>query len=1175
MSIAKIQAVLDLDTGQFHGGINSAIGGVKKFNTSIRSADKHLADIRKSVSGFGASIRNTMVTLGQFRGAMHTVWAMTGQWVGSIITASAKLERLNALMSGMAKGANSIERAKNAMEDMNYVLGKARNAPFSIDEIGNAFVKLKSAGIDPTAGALDALSNAVAAFGGDDQTFHRATVAIQQMAGKGVISMEEMRQQLGEAVPSAMTLLARAANMTMSDLVKQISLGRVASGDALNRLLIEMQLEFAGKAEAMMGTWNGLVSRLKTEWLVFAQEVGKEGLFGGAKEALLDLINFMGSADGKSFAADLGKGLAFVTRNLANMITLFVQNRDEIAKWASVLATAFAVVKLNQFSSMIVTVFGNMKNSYMALARVTTASTVATGINTAATNANSGAKGKNTAATLAQKGAQLLANSQIATATTTVTTATNATRLGTAATRGFSIAISAMGGPIGVAITAIGLLIGAFMKTKMEANSAARAIDDFNKKAREGIAVSEEDNIAAKSRIANGKAFVALVEKLEKNGRLSSAERVSLDSLGRGFGQTMPDVPKNLDDIKAKIDGKVMPSLLKAKESVQKTLKEMESNIGGSIERTMQSAVESTVSNYSTRLDSDMNQVSARLNGRLAEIYKEFGTKQGPERAKAISDAFTAPIEQAVGDVAAATTRLNAAKYRLNQANQSKDKDLALKSKQEILTWEGKIDALIKHQEKIRDMKNQLLGNIDKPLDMMTPKGGEGEKKANKQADALANYYATITGKIAELEAQIDGGIPKLARFRELLALGAKGPYGANPNAGMVAEIEGALTKMDDLKKQADNLRIVDEIFTNLEAMQASAGADLLVAGMEDANPVFESLAGNSAKFTRQIAIQRVELEKAGNDMVEYDKKVAQLNATLAKIDLSNIQKTADNMIFEEELARLPNHEKNLKLFNRQLAYYKDLRDKLLAADPENAGKIEKTINDLISAETAKFNRVQQGPVRDFVDKWIDVSDEMNTVWDNAMDGIANTLTELVTTGKASFRDLATSILKEITRILISKALAQLVDIFMSFMPSFGGGSSGSGGGQTADIITFANGGIMSKYGQLPLHKYANGGVANSPQMALFGEGRGPEAYVPLPDGRTIPVTMEGGGSGGNQNNITIAITMNGDGSSSSSIKEDDKNGAKQLAGLIKTQVVQTLNQESKPGGILWRQKNG
>lgn len=58
----------------------------------------------------------------------------------------------------------------------------------------------------------------------------------------------------------------------------------------------------------------------------------------------------------------------------------------------------------------------------------------------------------------------------------------------------------------------------------------------------------------------------------------------------------------------------------------------------------------------------------------------------------------------------------------------------------------------------------------------------------------------------------------------------------------------------------------------------------------------------------------------------------------------------------------------------------------------------------------------------------------------------------------------------------------------------------------------FAAGGVMTSFGPLPLRTYASGGVASTPQAAIFGEGSLPEAYVPLPDGRRIPVAMQGGG---------------------------------------------------------------
>lgn len=81
----------------------------------------------------------------------------------------------------------------------------------------------------------------------------------------------------------------------------------------------------------------------------------------------------------------------------------------------------------------------------------------------------------------------------------------------------------------------------------------------------------------------------------------------------------------------------------------------------------------------------------------------------------------------------------------------------------------------------------------------------------------------------------------------------------------------------------------------------------------------------------------------------------------------------------------------------------------------------------------------------------------------------------------------------------------------------FAGFSGGGGTVGTTLGASFALGGIMTSRGPLPLRAYSAGGVANSPQLALYGEGKMPEAYVPLPDGRTIPVSMRVSGGGASQ----------------------------------------------------------
>lgn len=181
---------------------------------------------------------------------------------------------------------------------------------------------------------------------------------------------------------------------------------------------------------------------------------------------------------------------------------------------------------------------------------------------------------------------------------------------------------------------------------------------------------------------------------------------------------------------------------------------------------------------------------------------------------------------------------------------------------------------------------------------------------------------------------------------------------------------------------------------------------------------------------------------------------------------------------------------------------------------------------------------IQEG----FQDYLTDIQDRATAARDavgNALRGVEDAFVNLATTGKLSFKSLADSIIADITRIVVRQSITgPLAGLLSGAFSGGGGGTSGGfgsffagmagSGGRAMSPSGFVNvtpnalGGIMTSDGPLPLNRYAMGGIANSPQLALFGEGRGPEAFVPLPDGRRIPVAMQGGGAAPVIINMTI-----------------------------------------------------
>ncbi len=178
------------------------------------------------------------------------------------------------------------------------------------------------------------------------------------------------------------------------------------------------------------------------------------------------------------------------------------------------------------------------------------------------------------------------------------------------------------------------------------------------------------------------------------------------------------------------------------------------------------------------------------------------------------------------------------------------------------------------------------------------------------------------------------------------------------------------------------------------------------------------------------------------------------------------------------------------------------------------------------------------------------IGKQMEAATIRAFNGMTDALVGFVMTGKLDFRSLANSIISDLIRIQIQRAITLPLAKAMS---SFFG---------------FADGGVMTAEGPLPLRGYASGGIANSPQLAVFGEGSRPEAYVPLPDGRTIPVTMSGGAAGaslGSGTVFNISVNVSDAGAST----RGDNAGGRDLGHAVANAVRQELLAQKRAGGLL------
>lgn len=334
----SIRVELELDNGNFTTRMIHAGETVQQFRNNVNAGITSITRLNESSATFLGTIRDVTLTLGMARAAFETVRGVTTGWAGDIIKVNAEMERLKVLLAGMSRAADPM---KDAADQVKYLRDFAKDAPFSLKALSDTFVKMKSTGIDPMQGALKGLVDGIAAFGGTDETLKRATIAIQQMAGKGVIQMEELRQQLGEAIPRAVELMARSMGVSTGDLIKIISKGTLDAKTSLQAFNMELERTFGGAAAEQMNTFNGMVSRMTTQLQNLALHMGDGGFFDAVKNQLRQLNEAVASEQFIDMAQKAGAMMKAFVEALASGIRTLIEYRNELTTIAEVMAVAF------------------------------------------------------------------------------------------------------------------------------------------------------------------------------------------------------------------------------------------------------------------------------------------------------------------------------------------------------------------------------------------------------------------------------------------------------------------------------------------------------------------------------------------------------------------------------------------------------------------------------------------------------------------------------------------------------------------------------------------------------------------------------------------------------------------------------------------------------------------
>lgn len=290
-NISTLTVSLVTETARFTAGLKK----------SRREANTFAADVKKTLTGIFA--------LGS------TVFVIRG-----LAEAGIQMERLQ---RGLRAATGSGEAAAR---ELAFLRGESERLGLDLVTAGTSFTKLaaaaKGTALEGKAARdiFTSIAEASVVMGLSAEQTGGALTAIEQIISKGKVSAEELRGQLGERLPGAFQIAARAIGVTTSELDEMLKKGALTAEDLLPALAKELRNTFGSEVESAANSTQAALNRMSTAIFELKASIASSGvldalaLFANAIAFVLDPKSGFGEA-----ADAIGKDIEALTLRAAQL----------------------------------------------------------------------------------------------------------------------------------------------------------------------------------------------------------------------------------------------------------------------------------------------------------------------------------------------------------------------------------------------------------------------------------------------------------------------------------------------------------------------------------------------------------------------------------------------------------------------------------------------------------------------------------------------------------------------------------------------------------------------------------------------------------------------------------------------------------------------------------------
>lgn len=199
-------------------------------------------------------------------------------FANSIVNTGIQIEKLNNTLKFSTGSAGA------AAKELDYLKSTTEKLGLEFTSTATAYAKFAAASKgtnlegQKTRDIFESIAKASTVLGLSADETGGALKAIEQIISKGTVSAEELRGQLGERLPGAFQIAARAMGVTTQELGDMLKAGELVSDDFLPKFAAELNKTLGNSPESAAGSAQAQLNRLTNAWTEFKKTIAESGV---------------------------------------------------------------------------------------------------------------------------------------------------------------------------------------------------------------------------------------------------------------------------------------------------------------------------------------------------------------------------------------------------------------------------------------------------------------------------------------------------------------------------------------------------------------------------------------------------------------------------------------------------------------------------------------------------------------------------------------------------------------------------------------------------------------------------------------------------------------------------------------------------------------------------------